>query len=92
MASRLILSLDANISDPENESDCVPEQLSDLEYIKSSNDDDDMLKWLYMDDHKSPKWYRHVFLWALSLAVVNGWLLYRCNADQNNQLKENSLT
>lgn len=55
MASRLILSLDANISDPENESDCVPEQLSDLEYIKSSNDDDDMLKWLYMDDHKSPK-------------------------------------
>jgi len=41
----------------------------------------DMLMALYKVDHKSPKWYRRVFLWGLNLAVINSWLRH---ADQNN--------
>jgi hypothetical protein len=45
----------------------------------------DMLMALYRVDHKSPKWYRRVFLWALNLAVVNGWILYRRHMIQKNR-------
>lgn len=44
----------------------------------------DMLMSLYRSDHKSTKWYKRIFLWALNLAVVNGWLLYRRHCNQKN--------
>lgn len=37
----------------------------------------DMLMSLYKVDHESAKWYGRIFLWALNLAVINGWILYR---------------
>ena len=43
----------------------------------------DMLMALYKVDHKSVKWCRRVFLWALNLATTNSWLLYRRHADQH---------
>lgn len=49
----------------------------------------DMLMSLYKVDHKSNKWYRRVFFWALNLAVVNGWLLYRRHCSQKNIPKRN---
>lgn len=45
----------------------------------------DMLMSLYRVDHKSIKWYRRVFLWAINVAVVNGWLLYRRHFQQQSQ-------
>ena len=42
----------------------------------------DMLMALYKVDHKSTKWYRRIFFWALNVAVVNGWLLYRRHRQQ----------
>ena len=42
----------------------------------------DMLMSLYKVDHKSTTWYRRIFLWALNLAVINGWLVYRRHANQ----------
>lgn len=42
----------------------------------------DMLMALYKVDHKSNKWYRRVFFWALNVAVVNGWLLYKRHSQQ----------
>lgn len=45
----------------------------------------DMLMSLYRVDHKSLKWYRRIFLWALNLAVVNGWLLYCRHMTQKNR-------
>ena len=52
----------------------------------------DMLMALYKVDHKSPKWYRRVFLWGLNLAVINSWLLYRRHADQKRQPKREQLS
>ena len=43
----------------------------------------DMLAALYRIDHKRAKWYRRLFLWALSLSAINGWLLYKRHCDQN---------
>ena len=51
----------------------------------------DMLMSLYKVDHKNPKWYRRIFLWALNLAVVNGWLLYHWHAERKNQPKREQL-
>ena len=45
----------------------------------------DMLMSLYKVDHKTAKWYRHIFLWALNVAVINGWLLYRRHSQQLQQ-------
>ncbi len=43
-----------------------------------------MLMSLYRNDRKSRKWYLRIFFWALNVAVVNGWLLYRRNCSQQN--------
>mgnify|MGYP003502986328 CR=1 FL=1 len=37
----------------------------------------DMLMSLYKRNHKSCKWYRHIFFWVLNVAIVNEWILYR---------------
>lgn len=42
----------------------------------------DMFAALYRIDHKSRKWYRRIFYWTLSLAAINGWLLYRRECGQ----------
>ena len=44
----------------------------------------DMLMALYKMDHKSRTWYRRIFFWVLNVATVNGWILYRRYAKQNN--------
>lgn len=41
-----------------------------------------MLMALYRTDHRSQKWYRRIFYWAIHLSVVNGWLLYRRHCEQ----------
>lgn len=45
----------------------------------------DMLMALYRCEHKTRKWYRPIFLWALHLCVVNGWLHYRRDCKQLNE-------
>ena len=45
----------------------------------------DMLMSLYQVDHKSTKWYRRIFFWALNVAIINGWLLYRRHCQQLQQ-------
>ncbi|KAK0044836.1 PiggyBac transposable element-derived protein 2 [Biomphalaria pfeifferi] len=42
----------------------------------------DMLAGLYRVDHKSRKWYRRIFYWALNVACVNSWILYRRHCSQ----------
>ena len=37
----------------------------------------DMLMALYRLDHKSKKWYKRIFLWAVNLCILNGWLTYK---------------
>jgi hypothetical protein len=37
----------------------------------------DMLTSLYRLEHKSRRWYMRIFYWALQVAAVNGWLMYR---------------
>ena len=51
----------------------------------------DMLEALYRIDHKSAKWYRRIFLWALSLSAINGWLLYKRHCEQRNVLPKDRL-
>jgi hypothetical protein len=45
----------------------------------------DMLMALYRVDHKSTKWYRRIFFWALNVAAVNGWLLYKRHCQQTGK-------
>ncbi|KAK0040657.1 piggyBac transposable element-derived protein 2 [Biomphalaria pfeifferi] len=42
----------------------------------------DMLAGLCRVDHKSRKWYRRIFYWALNVACVNSWILYRRHCSQ----------
>jgi len=35
--------------------------------------------------HKSTKWYRCIFFWALNVAIINGWLLYHWHCQQLQQ-------
>jgi len=37
---------------------------------------------LYKVDHKSRKWYRHIFYWSFNVAIVNCWLLYKRQCQQ----------
>lgn len=54
-----------------------PAIVSEYNYHMGGVDKFDMLAALYPVDHKSVKWYRRIFLWVLSVATINGWLLYR---------------
>ena len=45
----------------------------------------DMLMSLYKVDHKSTEWYIRIFFWALNVAIINGWLLYRRHCQQLQQ-------
>jgi len=45
----------------------------------------DMLMSLYKVDHKSTEWYIRIFFWALNVAIINGWLLYRQHCQQLQQ-------
>jgi len=51
----------------------------------------DMLAAMYRVDHKSRKWYRRIFYWALNVACVNGWVLYRRHCSQLSVLKKDVL-
>jgi len=45
----------------------------------------DMLMSLYKVDHKSTEWHIRIFFWALNVAIINGWLLYRRHCQQLQQ-------
>ncbi len=45
----------------------------------------DMLASFYRVEHKCVKWYKRIFLWALNVAIINGWLLYRRHWDQREE-------
>ena len=51
----------------------------------------DMLAAMYRVDHKSRKWYRRIFYWALNVACVNGWVLYRRHCSQLSVPKKDVL-
>lgn len=42
----------------------------------------DMLSAMYRIDHKSLKWYRRIFYWALNVACINSWILYKRHCTQ----------
>jgi len=42
----------------------------------------DMLSAIYRIDHKSVKWYRRIFYWALNVACINSWILYKRHCSQ----------
>ena len=42
----------------------------------------DMLSAMYRIDHKSLKWYRRIFYWALNVACINSWTLYKRHCTQ----------
>lgn len=41
---------------------------------------------------RSKKWYQHFFFHLFDLAVINSWILYRKNAQERNEPKNNLLT
>lgn len=51
----------------------------------------DMLMALYRLDHKSKKWYRRIFLLAINLSIVNGWLIYKRQCALNDISGKNVL-
>ena len=51
----------------------------------------DMLAAMYRVDHKSRKWYRRLLYWALNVACVNGWILYRRHCSQLSVPKKDVL-
>lgn len=42
----------------------------------------------YSFTRKSIKWWRKVFFWLLETALVNSFLLYNANQDQNNKVRQ----
>ena len=42
----------------------------------------DMLSAIYRIDHESVKWYRRIFYWALNVACINSWILYKRHCSQ----------
>ena len=61
-----------------------PEVISQYNKHMGGVDKFDMLMACYRFPHKATKWYRRLFHWVLSAAVVNSWLHYKRHAKSAN--------
>ena len=48
----------------------------------------DMLTLLYRIKLGTKKWYHHIVYYCISIAIINGWILYKCHITQNGVEKK----
>ena len=48
----------------------------------------DMLTSLYRIKLGTKKWYHHIVYYCISVAIINGWILYKCHITQNGVEKK----
>ena len=48
----------------------------------------DMLISLYQIKLGTKKWYHHIVYYCISIAVIKGWILYKCHVTQNGVEKK----